>query len=339
MSSSEIRVSYAGLVVGPEDIAYIRDVAQRFDGLSRKELTATLCEHLGWLTAAGQPRRGAAAEVLSRLEAAGAVSLPMLRKELSFPGKRTRRAPRHRERTNPGAPLRCRLKALPPIQLGWAATAAQASLCNEYLARYHPLGYHKPFGYWGRYLISADNHRLGCILLSGPTRALAKRDQWIGWDPQQRRQNLSRVVNNSRFLIFPWVQVPHLASHVLGQLARRLADDWDHHWGFRPWLLETFVDPAHYRGSCYRAAGWRHLGHTSGRGLARAGHVYHSTPKLIFTKPLQADFRRLLCTPPVKESFIMSKPSRRPGREEIKELRRKKNANIGHCANSSEQTA
>jgi hypothetical protein len=105
------------------------------------------------------------------------------------------------------------------------------------------------------------------------------------------------MVNNSRFLILPWVNVPNLASHVLGQLARRLADDWEQRWDFRPVLLETFVDPAHYSGSCYRAAGWNELGQTSGRGLARPGHTYRSTPKLIFVKPLQADFRRLLVSP------------------------------------------
>jgi hypothetical protein len=303
MSCSEITVSYAGLIVGPEEVAYIRHLARRFSGLSRTELTATLCEHLGWLSAAGQPRFGAAAEVLSRLEAAGSVTLPRLRKEFSSPGKRQRMLSRHGEETHPGERLRCRLEALPAVQLCWSTTPEQQSLCNEYLARHHPLGYHKPFGYWGRYLIVAGEHRLGCILLGGPARALAGRDQWIGWDHAQRRRNLSWVVNNSRFLIFPWVQVPYLASHVLGRLARRLADDWEKHWGFRPLLLETFVDSAHYRGSCYRAAGWTCLGHTRGRGLVRPGKRYRTTPKLIFTKPLHADFRRLLCSQPRQRSF------------------------------------
>lgn len=303
MSSCEITVSYAGLIVGPEEIAYIRHLARRFSGLSRTELTATLCEHLGWLSAAGQPRFGAAAEVLSRLEAAGSVTLPTLRKEFSSPGKRQRISSPHSEETDPGERLRCRLEALPSVQLCWCTTREQQSLCNAYLARHHPLGYHKPFGYWGRYLIVAGEHRLGCLLLGGPARALAARDQWIDWEHAQRRRNLPWVVNNSRFLIFPWVQVPHLASHVLGRLARRLADDWETHWDFRPLLLETFVDSAHYRGSCYRAAGWTCLGHTSGRGLARPGKRYRTTPKLIFTKPLHVDFRRLLCSQPRQRSF------------------------------------
>ena len=105
------------------------------------------------------------------------------------------------------------------------------------------------------------------------------RDRWIGWNPQVRLGNLPRVINNSRFLIFPHVRIPRLASHALGQLARRAVADCQHHWGFAPVLMETFVDPRRYPGTCYRAAGWEQLGETSGRGLARAGKAYHTTPR------------------------------------------------------------
>ena len=111
------------------------------------------------------------------------------------------------------------------------------------------------------------------------------RDRWIGWDAQTRRGQLARVLNNSRFLIFPHVEVPHLASHVLGQLARRVRADWQEHWGFEPLLLETFVDPRHYAGTCYRAAGWALLGETSGQGLARPGRTYRSTPARCGSSP------------------------------------------------------
>jgi hypothetical protein len=97
---------------------------------------------------------------------------------------------------------------------------------------------------------------LGCVLLSGASRALRVRDRWIGWDERQRMKNLPWVLNNNRFVIFPWVQVPNLSSHVLGQLARQAADDWQQHWGYRPVLLESFVDPQRFHGSCYRGAGW-----------------------------------------------------------------------------------
>ncbi|MBK8115213.1 MAG: DUF4338 domain-containing protein [Candidatus Accumulibacter sp.] len=128
------------------------------------------------------------------------------------------------------------------------------------------------------------------------TLAATARDAWIGWTAQARRENLPRVLNNSRFLIFPHVRVPHLASHVLGQLARRARSDWLEHWGFEPLLLESFVDPRQHAGTCYRAAGWQLLGETSGRGLARPGRTYHSTPRQVWVKPLGSDGRDRLCS-------------------------------------------
>ncbi len=199
-------------------------------------------------------------------------------------------------RSDPQPPIETSLAALGPVGLSPLTQPADRSLCNEYIQRYHYLGYKQPFGYRQRYFLQAGANRLGCILLSGPAKALTARDRWIGWDDRQRLKNLPWVVNNSRFLIFPWVKVTNLASHVLGQLARRVGDDWQRRWGYRPLLLETFVDPAHFQGSCYRAAGWELLGRTTGEGLVRPGRRYQTSPKLIFAKPLQADFRCLLCS-------------------------------------------
>ncbi len=142
------------------------------------------------------------------------------------------------------------------------------------------------------------------MLLAGAARAIAVRDRWIGWDARVRLRNLPRIINNSRFLIFPHVRIPHLASHVLGQLARRVATDWRSRWGFTPLLMETFVDPRCFTGTCYRAAGWEVLGETSGRGLARPGKSYRSSPRLVLAKPLARDCRRLLCTEPLPGGLV-----------------------------------
>ncbi len=278
----------------PEDIAYIRTFAQRFPGLSRTELTCTMCEHLDWLTPAGRPKRDACSKLLARLEETGQLRLPAIEKAKSHPGSRSCAPMRPSVRTDPSVPLKRSLSALDAVQLRLANDAEDERLWNEYVERYHPLGYKKPFGYWARYFIDSGAHRLGCILLSGAAKALGARDRWIGWNDRQRLANLPWVLNNSRYLIFPWVEVANLASHVLGQLARRVGDDWERRWGYRPVLLETFVDPNHFHGSCYRAAGWALLGRTSGEGLVRPGKQYRTSPKLIFAKPLQADFRRLL---------------------------------------------
>jgi len=280
----------------PEDIAYIRTLAQRFPGLSRRELTCTLCEHLDWLTPAGQPKLTACSKLLERLEQAGEVRLPAIQKRYGHTGSPVRSPIVLSARTAPQAPLKCSLSALGPVRLRLASTAEDEALWNEYLERYHPLGYKKPFGYRARYFVESGPHRLGCVLLSGAAKALRARERWIGWTDRQRLKNLPWVLNNSRFVLFPWVEVANLASHVLGQLARRVADDWQARWGYRPVLLETFVDPLHFSGTCYRAAGWERLGRTTGEGLVRPGRHYRTSPKLIFAKPLQADFRRLLCS-------------------------------------------
>jgi hypothetical protein len=136
--------------------------------------------------------------------------------------------------------------------------------------------------------------------MAGAAKALQARDQWIGWDKPLRAQNLAWIINNTRLLIFPWVQITNLSSHVLGQLGRRVGADWQARWGYEPLLMETFVDPAKFSGTCYRSAGWIELGRTTGRGLQRAGHFYQSTPKILYVKGLSADFRERLCGGPLQ---------------------------------------
>ncbi len=284
----------------PEDIDHICTVLERFPGLPRNEIVYTLCETLEWLTPAGNPKIDACTKLLHRLEEEGAIRLPEIQKERSHPGSRPQSAPTESTRSAPQPLLEMPLAELGPVTLIPLGNKADRELWNEYVQRYHYRGYKKPFGYRQRYFIEAGSQRLGCILLSGAAKSLGARDRWIGWDERQRLKNLPWVLNNSRFLIFPWVKVPNLASHVLGQLARRAGSDWQQRWGYRPVLLETFVDPARFHGGCYRAAGWELPGRTTGAGLVRKGKQYQTTPKLIFVKPLQADFRRQLCSDQLK---------------------------------------
>jgi hypothetical protein len=230
--------------------------------------------------------------LLARLRTAGLVQLPAFRVR---PARRTPVAVPPEVVAGCEPPLCGALSALGPVHLEVVQTPEQVAQWKRAVACHHPLGERGGFGYRLRYFICAGERVLGCVLLAGAARALAVRDAWIGWDAPTRRANLVRVLNNSRFLIFPQVQVPHLASHVLGQLTRRVAGDWQRHWGFTPLLLETFVDPQRYRGTCCRAAGWQVLGQTSGRGLARPGKTYRSHPRLVLVKPLQADWRERLC--------------------------------------------
>jgi len=282
----------SGRVFNAGEIAQIREAVAWLAKLPRTELAATVCEHLRWHTVTGTPKVHACGQLLARLERAGLVQLPALR---ARPARRTPPLPCAAV-AGCEPPLCGSLSTLGPVHLEVVHTPAQVAQWKRAVAQHHPLGERGGFGYRLRYFIVAGERRLGCVLLAGAARALAVRDAWIGWDAATRSANLVRVLNNSRLLIFPQVQVAHLASHVLGQLARRVAGDWQQHWGFTPLLLETFVDPQRYRGTCYRAAGWQVLGQTSGRGLARAGRTYRSHPRLVLVKPLQADWRERLCS-------------------------------------------
>lgn len=282
-----------GRKITSQDLEAARETVKRCAGLSRAELAETLCEHWGWVTASGAGKVTACLNVLEELERNG---------ELQLPGKHRRpktervRGAQHTKRTAPpDEVLVGKLADVSPVRLEIVEGRDRAKLWNEYLDRHHYLGYSKPFGCTLRYFIVCDRGLLGCALVAGASKAIAARDEWIGWSKQRRQQNLPWVINNTRFLIFPWVEIQHLASHVLGQLARRVRSDWEQHWGYAPLLLETFVDPAKFQATCYRAAGWIEVGRTTGQGLRRKGHVYTSTPKLIYVKALSEDFREQLC--------------------------------------------
>ncbi|MCP4985095.1 MAG: DUF4338 domain-containing protein [Colwellia sp.] len=254
----------------------------------------TISEHLEWFTASGGNKVDACMKLLIKLEEMGTVTLRAKQKryQLRKYGERVSIT----GRTDPGDDIRGELSEIGEVKLEAVKNRSEKSLWNEYVDRYHYLGYKQPFGCHLRYFIKTGSRILGCILLAGAAKALGMRDKWIGWTDSQRIRNLAWVVNNTRYLIFPWVKIKNLASHVLGQLARYTLKDWEARWGYRAVLIETFVDSRYYRGSCYRAANWHYLGNTTGEGLARIGKRYSTTPKMIFVKALDKDFRFQLCS-------------------------------------------
>ena len=266
--------------------------------MSRTELTATICEHLEWFTASGGYKLDACMKLLEKLEAKGYFRLPAKQEEYQRNGPE-KDIPLT-GRTDPSPDVDCKLKELGPVRVEVVNNKKSSGLWNEYVLRYHYLGYKRPFGYVLRYFVISDRGLLGCILFSGASKALTVRDRWIGWTERQRLRNLAWVINNSRFLIFPWVRVKNLASHVLGQVVRRVKDDWLEQWNYSPLLVETFVDPRYYHGSCYKGANWQYLGMTTGEGLVRKGKRYSTTPKMIFVKSLVKDFRSLLSSEQLK---------------------------------------
>ena len=286
----------AGLVlcgreINARDIKNIKEVVRLCAGLSQEELAHTICEHLSLVTASGRHKMKACLRLLEKLDDLG---------ELHLPAKRVLQ-PRKNDiywttKTTPRSEMKGELSDVGKVELVVVSGKSKKALWNEYVDRYHMLGFKKPFGCRLRYFILCESGPLGCILLAGAAKSIGIRDKWIGWSDETRLRNLPWIVNNTRYLIFPWINVRHLASHVLGQLARRVRDDWDERFGYRPLLLETFVDPAYYQGTCYLAAGWSHLGNTTGEGLRRPGREYKTTSKMLFAKPLVKDFREQLCS-------------------------------------------
>jgi hypothetical protein len=275
-----------------------RETVRLCSGLSRLELARTICEHWDWVTASGSHKATACLKVLEEWEQQGLLRLPGKRRMTRWNTDQASGAV-PTQRTEPGTPLVGRLSEVGSVWLEVVQGQGAGRLWNEYVDRYHYLGYRQPVGCFLRYFIQSAAGLLGCVLMAGAAKAMRRRDQWIGWDRHRRQENLPWVINNTRLLIFPWVRLRPLGSHVLGQLARRVGADWQQRWGYRPLLMETFVDPLKFPGTSYQTAGWIELGRTTGRGLARAGGVHQSTPKIIYVKALAEDVRERLCGGPL----------------------------------------
>jgi len=286
--------SFSGRRFRPSELRLIQEVVQSCDGLSRMELARTVCELLRWKRPNGALKARECREFLERLEGGGQLELPEKR-----PGKPigTRTRIPHTERGDPAEPLEAELGDIRPVVLEQVRTAEQRLLFRELVGRHHYLGHAVPFGAHLRYLVYASTPArvVGCVQFSSPAWRMAARDVWIGWDDATRGRNLQRVVNNSRFLILPWVRVRNLASAVLSLAARRVGSDWHARYSVEPLLLETLVDHSRYRGTCSRAANWIELGVTSGRGRMDREHRRHDAcSKTVLALPLVRDARRRL---------------------------------------------
>ena len=286
------KTTFSGRRFTRKQLAQVQETVQLFPHLSRKELALTICEHLEWTTPKGQNKIHSCLTLLTELEAQGIVTLP---------ATRPKRAPGHPIPTfnEPPVttPLIDTLAALAPITLYRVVTKEERASWKAYLQTYHYLGYKHPIGAQLGYLVksAAWPHPLGCLLFSASAAwALAPRDTWIGWDTTHRKKLLPLVLRQDRFLIFPWIDVPNLASHVLALATKQIGDDWVAVYGYRPVLIETFVDPSRFAGTCYRAANWQFVGHTEGRGRWDTTPEQPPTPKEIFLYPLQATWRQCL---------------------------------------------
>ena len=286
--------SFCGQVICRDQINEIAVIVGTFPKLTRTELANTICELFAWKRPTGKLKTVECRQFLERLEAKGIFRLPACRiqytRQKKWTADRTKRTDRQ-------STFSTTLNELSPIMLNRVQNSSQRQLWCEYVDRYHYLGYRIPFGAQLRYFIQSgiDQTSLGCMQFSSPAWRMAARDQWIGWSDEQRRRNLQKIITNSRFLIFPWVQVKNLASSVLSLAAKTVPQDWIDCYGRRPVLIETLVDGKQYSGTCYRAANWVYVGETAGRGrMDRHNKRMGMAVKDIYLYPLSKKFRREL---------------------------------------------
>jgi len=307
-------VSFKGREFRSDELDVIREVVGTYGRLSRQELANTVCELLDWRRPSGGLKTSEARELLELLEGAGQIELPAASNRGRPRGSKTK-IPLTAAGQAPGE-LRARLRDVEPVTLRLVETAEERRIWRELVERYHPEGCSVPVGAHLRYLVEIScpsPQVVGCLQLSSPAWKMKARDKFIGWSAAGHRSNLQKVVNNSRFLIAPWVHVEHLASRVLGQMARQFPKDWERAYGIRPLLLETVVSAEH-EGTCYRAANWKEVGKTTGRGRMDREHrgaQRAGSPVFVYSlaKDAKQRLREEAVAPAVEEKSAKRPPS------------------------------
>jgi len=283
---------YRGQEIDSQQIAFLREFIRAHPTSSRWKLSRQLCEALGWKQANGALRDVVCRGLLLTLERAGQIELPPVRRHIR--GQRRTGRPRPEAVLIDATLLAMPLKALGPIEIAPVRRTADEPLFNSLMESHHYLGYEQPVGEHLKYLVWAQGRPIACLAWSSAPRRLGSRDRFIGWSGEARRRNIRFIAYNTRFLILPWVEVPHLASHLLSRIARRLSEDWERLYGHPIYFLETFVDPERFRGTCYRAANWVVLGRTTGRGKNDRTNRPNRSIKEVLGCPITPRFRQLL---------------------------------------------
>lgn len=287
----DVVFAYRGRQITPADLVAIRALIAAHPQASRRALSKKLCEAWQWRQPNGALRDMVCRGLMLALHRRGLIELPALRRRPPNPlAHRARPWPVAVDRT----PVRCALSELGVLEFVQVRRSQNESLFNALIEEHHYLGYTQPVGEHLKYVVFAERRPLALFAWSSAPRHLQPRDRFIGWSAEARRRNIRFVAYNSRFLILPWVEVPHLASHLLGAMLRRLSADWQRLYAHPVYFAETFVDPERFAATCYRAANWIWLGRTTGRGKDDQTHRANRSLKDVFGYPLTGDFRQRL---------------------------------------------
>jgi len=287
----ETVLKFRGREVGAEDVDFIRALIVASPEASRRALSLKVCEAWAWAQPNGALCDALCRGLMLKLHRAGHLVLP--------PAQWTSRQPRRHSVVTKidvtPVPLAGPLADIGPLDIRQVRRTPDEALVKSLVQEHHYLGYVHPVGEHLKYLVRARGQPIACFCWSSAPRHLGPRDRHIGWAPAVRKANIRFVAYQSRFLILPWVHVPHLASHLLGAISRRLSADWQSVYAHPIYFTETFIDPDRFRGTCYRAANWTFLGMTAGRGKDAPTKQPNRSLKQLLGYPLVKDFQKRLC--------------------------------------------
>jgi len=285
-------LNYRGKKITQEDVIFIRELIAQNPGASRWSLSQKLCQAWNWRQTNGALRDMVCRGLMLVLERAGYIALPAKRQNSLNPLV-------CREKPAPVSidsdPIEGPLSSILPLEIQQVRRTALEKLCNSLIEQYHYLRYTRPVGEHLKYLVFARQRPIGCFIYSSAPRHIGCRDRFIGWSAAVRRRSLHLIAYQSRYLILPWVRVPHLASHLLGRMAKRLSTDWQRLYQHPVYYQETFVDLDRFKGTCYKASNWICLGKTTGRGKNDQTHRPNRSIKAVWGYPLCRDFKVRLC--------------------------------------------
>ena len=282
-----------GRLINSDVIEEINQTIEKNWALGRTAISRLLCQQWDWRQKNGQLKAMACRDLLLRLERENLVTLPP-RMRHNNNQKKTIGTPDLFEKIE-SQPITGRIGQFSQIRMEMVRGSHKEKLWDYLVGHYHYLGYHPIVGCYLKYLIYINHQLAACIGWGSAAWKVGCRDRFIGWNTEQRKNNLSGIANNVRFLILPWVQVKHFASQALALATRAVASDWWLTFSQQLVLVETFVDRSRFRGSCYRAANWIYLGDTKGLAKSGASYQHHGITKAVFVYPLQRDFQRRLC--------------------------------------------
>jgi hypothetical protein len=284
-------IKYQGKTVTTEDIDFINKLIEENPNDSRHSLSKKLCREWNWVQPNGTLRDMFCRSFMLHLERAGYIKLP--EKRCTPPNPLANRVKPSRVDVDQ-SPINAKLKELKPLEIKQVRRTSAEKLYNGLIAHYHYLGYCHPIGEHLKYIVYSNGRPIACLAWSSAVRHLGSRDKFIGWTGEVRKKRLHLIAYNTRFLIVPWVKVEHLASHLLGLMARRLPVDWESIYNHPIYLLETFVDTEKFEGTCYRAANWIYLGVTTGRGKNDQTNKPNRSLKAVWCYPLCKNFREVM---------------------------------------------